>query len=1478
MPRYSVSCTIHEAVLPQLKDGSPVDPLVVMRCFGEERMTSVKTGKTSVACWDESFHWPNFELSSSAWSVGVLEFELQSANAFWRNTTLGMCALQLRLVCATSDGCYVGRLPLTSPNSVRVIGQLFITVNVCDSLRVSGGSALTSISQPSEDTTDIGSGQLPGLLSPLVYKSSTLEPFSEEYKYYHLYINVYSLEHVEVGMFGSSPSITVEYGGCRLQSTKPVRLRSEGSPSSDGQSGLISDMISGIISGNNRPVGSSRSNYEFNQCFLVPIRTSVGKPVLEDNIVVRIWMGVELSTTGSVAALSPRLLAEGVFSLAKLRARRQAPRWFNFYRGCVTPSGALDMLSHDAMLPKGNEVDHYIGRLLMSASVKRLSKPSDVLVAHVQSSYALESRVSNPTRLFVDIYCVESSGTFGFEDPIEVMIEISCGPYETSSRWFTPHYRTGNPDNFDSTSFEFSRRFRSGWKLNLNSVTGRLSPIELSSSYSPEEQWLVFVRVRCRGMVSGVYQERLIASSSYPFAHIAEYTGKSQVMPLWLPVSCVGSTSTLNSTENSNFDPLEILDTVASMDPGNMLQSVVSMDPTGILGSAASGLAVLSTDKDMSLDVSGTKPRDRVASRGSSISTTDGVTTPTLGDMCDPGATVNVLLTLHTHSFHLDLCRSVGNDIRSTSRPQMVSMLKQDYELRCYVYCARLNTAPHSGVAVMLSCDGAVARTQVQRNLTCFPVFGECCTISVSAPTLTSNRMVPPLPITVSLCYLGRGRRLLRMESAVTMYNRLVKSSKIDTSSVPSPCWLTLSGGSQLLIYTELVLQSEAARVGKYQVSPTVTRCNIALGLIGLRQLLVPRNYPLDSVFFKISSQSYGANLRSEQVYSRHHPVGSARWERGGLLNIDMFTVQQCSFHIPLDPLFDPHVEIYFYAMSKGELGPLLGYRSFRCYQGYSEVTSRSHDLRYSLNPRKLVHLLQSLSLKGSDMLSLDGIEDDYTVPRNFEGAASKLNDYERSRHYKRLMRSMDFERVGMYVPPRFVVACDGRASEASADSMDLSCSEALDGVLHDIPFMIDDISPRSAVGFRCHGNPVSANSVMKYFLTIRHSRDNLVHRSYPESFERVATKSSRMQKALRKGLSKNLHKLRFCVVSANNLVAEVNSSLFLAVEIGGSESREALSTDGGSIMRLIQRTWEQDLFLPEDALINLRVVSSFERLDGTLVDRVRASAQLDLENRWHSSSWQRMVRKDCVPIERVVLRDSDNNVHGSLDVIVQLGPVELFSTLRPFNFTKPVQSLIELRVVVWSTRGVHLPTTSVDARTKDQLDLYVVSTLDCQGYRGDAPLSQRTDTHYNCDSGSAQFNWRMVYPEIHSPVGACQLQLSVYDFWKVGPPVFIGEATLELRQYVAVVSSTATRVDLSADLPLVNSASAKPVGTLKVNVQVLTQSESTCSPVGLGRNSPNCKPFLPTPRAGRQWQDWFAHTSLGLDFGFLTVYVSSIQ
>lgn len=51
-------------------------------------------GKAGVVSWDESIIWSDIELKKKDWENSFIIFEVQAANAFWRNDVIGSVTLQ----------------------------------------------------------------------------------------------------------------------------------------------------------------------------------------------------------------------------------------------------------------------------------------------------------------------------------------------------------------------------------------------------------------------------------------------------------------------------------------------------------------------------------------------------------------------------------------------------------------------------------------------------------------------------------------------------------------------------------------------------------------------------------------------------------------------------------------------------------------------------------------------------------------------------------------------------------------------------------------------------------------------------------------------------------------------------------------------------------------------------------------------------------------------------------------------------------------------------------------------------------------------------------------------------------------------------------------------------------------------------------------------------------------------------------------
>ncbi|BAM42321.1 uncharacterized protein TOT_040000689 [Theileria orientalis strain Shintoku] len=1553
MPRYSVGFTVHEAFFSSIRVKTPIDPLVVVRCFDSEFSTTVKPAKTVVACWDESCQWNNIEASQKSWNSGVIEFELQSANAFWRNDTLGSAGLQLKLISTCKNNTFSGRIPLTAPNSVSIVGYLTVTVNAYDLSHEALNNAQPSVTKELEVRRKTNL-EIPPLTSPLVHRNSFAVDDSKVYKYFHLYINVYSLEDVETCAFGFTPHITCEYAGCRLEFSRPIKVKGISSgferASDVGPAGeslenkssldLLGEKISSYMGSKTRLLDYNtelrRSNYTFNQCFLMPIRVTVGEPTLEDNIILRVWKGysLELSSIFSKNSagkrpVSSKLLAEGVFSLSKLRSTKQKARWFNFYRTSESDfitsviAGSedqkLDNDAEDNIAVKSGINESYAGRILMSASVKRINKLSDILRAHVVASHQLDPLSPSPTRIFCDVFFVESSNDFSFTEPFEICLELSCGPYTSATDWQTVSFRSAmasavrkdidflgrgmknyvNEEYFGSSLYsmdDFDGRQGMGWVCNFDSVQGRLNPMELLVAYKAEERWYIFVRVLARR--TGEKNVTVLGSSKFTFDDLASYKPNMVKVPVWLSLT----------TAERNL-------------PDNIITNTLNL--LSDLDNASRGL-----------------------SRTSSVSTADtehpSGRSESAGSFTANPSFLNVLLSLEKEMFYsTSLNSSANKQFRVASHSRRASLVLMDYELRLYVYSAKMDRI-YENVSVSVVCDGRRRTTSSRRTRSLFPVFMECLSMPVSAHTPVNN-IVPNVPILVTLNRNAKEernvystepgernskgdngkhgklvKRRVRVDvtdmlcSAVVTYNRLISSAKAHDRTGGVPRWLKI-GDCKLLLFVDLVAKSAVRAVPKFQMLPDVQNTTVKLGLLGIRNLRNFGSYGNQSnhgkqsnqnsqskhgleagqarkgalveenLVVRASVQNYGICTDDEQYYEfLCKSEFFTSWVSDGKKNYDLFAVHSLEFKTPVAAVFDPLLELKIMPEHSDEI---LGHCCMPLYQNRSSLDKHPYlrDLRYSLVPRKMFETfeaLQAVGNKGSYQLTALTQKSSSGVDG---GLAEVLQQFQETRQFKTMVKSLEFESVSASVPPKILIAADGRKVENSSSlTYSLVSDTNIEDMLTDVPYSIKHLlleSDRATYDYERTDKSKTSSvdhvemASIKYFLSVSDER-GYSYSSCGARYRDVSVQPDKMFQAFRGGLKSDLFKLRLCILSCSSFPrSEEDSSTYLAVEIASRESRELLD-DSEGLIRNINKSYERELFLPEHSLIIFKAIESSTTLKVTLfagdsVESLIATGYIDLENRWFSKTWQSMQRNDNVPIERIVLCDK-GSVQGHVNVLVQLAKIDKFPMLKTINLTLPPTSSVEIRVVIWSVRDAKIPYSE---NKKDMLDLYVASKLDCHTYSGSHDTEQRTDIHYNCDSGNASFNWRIVYPEVKTPLGACHLQLSLYDFWKIGNPTFLGDANLELSRYIDIVSTTGNMVRVDGEVPLYPSAKSAQTGFVHVTLHVLTQSEANTKNVGLGRDEPNRDPYLIVPNVGRQWQDWLAHTGISIDFSGYHLY-----
>lgn len=108
-----------------------------------------------------------------------------------------------------------------------------------------------------------------------------------------------------------------------------------------------------------------------------------------------------------------------------------------------------------------------------------------------------------------------------------------------------------------------------------------------------------------------------------------------------------------------------------------------------------------------------------------------------------------------------------------------------------------------------------------------------------------------------------------------------------------------------------------------------------------------------------------------------------------------------------------------------------------------------------------------------------------------------------------------------------------------------------------------------------------------------------------------------------------------------------------------------------------------------------------------------------------------------------------------------------------------------------------------------------------------------------------------------------------MYDHKNIASDIFIGELNLELRRYLEKLGQTLSRMEVDAELKTINrghAAGEQTTGFIQVTVQLLSQSEASSLPVGVGREAPNRDPRLTTPEDGRTWDEWLQSRGLTSD------------
>ncbi|VUZ97793.1 ferlin, putative [Plasmodium vivax] len=397
MKTISVGFTIYEAQNLEVEDKTLLDPLVIVRCCNEEYITKKKKKKYNAVNWEESYIWNRLTLSEIEWNVAKIEFEVQSANTFWRNDIIGVISFELKLIKNKKNHQIYGTYPILYKNGTEIRGQLRLKVIVCDEKDyVANGDIFNELTERNEKPTLYGGtsgyygtgyedeedNQVYTDLTKAVVEENPIMVRDTHCRNYYLYVNIHKIEDIYIDVDRKKFRdlyVTCEFNGCHLKSSQ----------------------------------GRNCVNYTFNECFKIPIAT----PILEDSIIIKIWDWNFLS--------NDELLAIGVLSFNQVKNESLNPTWINLYgfhkKEMDFEKDTNQLVTSDFSISM--EGNYYLGRICISSYVERINSFDSMNIAMTQSCLAFDDPLYIPVTLLCDVYLV--TGVLANN----IYVQLSCGPF-----------------------------------------------------------------------------------------------------------------------------------------------------------------------------------------------------------------------------------------------------------------------------------------------------------------------------------------------------------------------------------------------------------------------------------------------------------------------------------------------------------------------------------------------------------------------------------------------------------------------------------------------------------------------------------------------------------------------------------------------------------------------------------------------------------------------------------------------------------------------------------------------------------------------------------------------------------------------------------------------------------------------------------------------------------------------------------------
>ena len=271
---------------------------------------------------------------------------------------------------------------------------------------------------------------------------------------------------------------------------------------------------------------------------------------------------------------------------------------------------------------------------------------------------------------------------------------------------------------------------------------------------------------------------------------------------------------------------------------------------------------------------------------------------------------------------------------------------------------------------------------------------------------------------------------------------------------------------------------------------------------------------------------------------------------------------------------------------------------------------------------------------------------------------------------------------------------------------------------------------------------------------------------------------------------------------------------------------------------------------------------------DEILSDDLIGSTVIDLEDRYYNDDWQNMKHK---PVEvRPLLHPDLNGSQGQVYMWLEMFEASEKANHLPWKIDPEPICELQVRFIVWETEDMEI--MDVEGTS----DIYVIGYIDQKE-------SQKTDTHFRCQTGIASFNWRMLLP-LRLPTQKPVLTLQVYDKDIFSSDDYMCGATIDMKNILDIPKCLEIPMQLNRDyyhgLTLEEKKSLGDIeflspqddedgikfwvrcykgkkeaagqgeksGRVMVSLEILPKKFADLDKVGKGRDNPNVNPYLPPP------------------------------